>query len=394
MYVRKFYDAGAENGAANGKYELTGEEISLTTVFDSIAEKSNPENQVEEKTEPVVEEKKVEDTKVETVIEKKEEPVVNTPIAATPDWKEVLSKVDKKELHNHLGIDEQLLNLTKEIAADDFAKKLLVYRKENGNLTPFIDAATKDWDKISHEQLILDDLKKQYSNIAPAKAEKLAKSDLNQRFSYKDDPLLSDEENREMAELMSLKLEAEAERIRITRKTEQQQFLDSVKPVDRTVETERLAREKQDADLKEFNAFRAMVENNPSFTKLSTDKQIVLGSKEKAFKYSVNPESIKEQTLDSQKFYGQFWQTEEGKNPQFNFDLWSKVSAYAQNPTAFEEALINHGMSVGEKKIVEGELVNAEPKKDQQSQIKKKSLAKTFAEEGQPVTLGEMMGLQ
>lgn len=388
MLIRKFYNA--EESGAGQKFEIAGE-LQLQDVFDNMSQ-AQPEKEVEiqeEKQEEKVEEKPVieEQQKPE---EKKEEVIEEVKKVEQPpvDWKELVLKQDRKAVHEALGIDEEALKLSAELKADDFVNKLVTYRKEHGNLTPFIEAATKDWDKVSHEQLIMGELKKQYSTLSPDKAEKLARSEFNQRFIYKDDPNLSEEENSEMAELTAIKLEAEGEKLRNSNKESQKQFLDSVKPVDRTLEIQAAEKAKADADKAEYDKFKSEVESNPATQKLFSEKKLVLGSKEKSFNYTVSPEVIKEQTLDTNNFFKMFW--DDGK---FNHEKWHRVSAYAQDPSLFEDSLINHGMSLGTGNVVEKELENVKEKNTNVQKVEKKSLAKTFVEEGQAVSMQDMFGM-
>jgi hypothetical protein len=379
MYIRKFYDAAAEEAKADVKPKFTmGEAFNAEDLSAESDKFNNREEKVEDKVDEKLEEK-IENKVDEKIIDKKEEKIEDKKEDLKPvvqDWKE-LAKANRKELLELLEIDEDTLNMSKDLKGDDFVKKALTYRKEHGNLTPFIEAATRDWDKVSPEQLVMDDLKKQYAHLSPEKAEKLAKFDFNQRFTYKDDPELSEEENGEMADLAATRLESEGLKIRAAKKTEQTQFLDSVKPVDKTVETQKLAQEAEATKKAELEKFSSMYDTDPASVKLSTEKKIVLG-KEKPFNYPVNPVSIKEQTLDTNKFYDKFWAEKNGKNV-FNADHWNRVIAYSENPEAFEEALINHGMSQG-LKIVDDELENAKEKTDNKVTPTKKSLAKSVSE--------------
>lgn len=388
MLIRKFYNA--EESGAGQKFEIAGE-LQLQDVFDNMNQ-PQPEKEVEnqpEKQEEKVEEKKEVTGEQQKPEEKKEEVVEEVKKVEQPtiNWKEEVLK-DRKAAHEILGIDEDALKLSAELKADDFVNKLITYRKEHGNLTPFIEAATKDWDKVSHDQLIMDELKRQYSSLSPDKAEKLARSEFNQRFVYKDDPNLSEEENSEMAELTAIKLEAEGEKLRSSRKESQKQFLDSVKPVDRTLEIQAAEKAKADADKAEYDKFKAEVESNPATQKLFSEKKLVLGSKEKSFNYTVSPEVIKDQTLDTNNFFKMFW--DDGK---FNHEKWHRVSAYAQDPSLFEDSLINHGMSLGTGNVVEKELENVKEKNTNVQKVEKKSLAKTFVEEGQAVSMQDMFGM-
>lgn len=379
--LRKFYDPAAAEAKAENKFTV-GEAFDATELAVEKDNFNNREEVIEEKEEEKTEEKVEEKTevKVEEKIEKQEEKVeqkkeeVKQPV--TQDWREA-AKANRKELLELLEIDEETLNLSKDLKGDDFVKKMVTYRKEHGNLTPFTEAATRDYDKISPEQLIMEDIKKQYSHLPTDKAEKLAKSDFNQRFSYKDDPNLTEEENTEMAELTAIKLESEGLKIRAARKAEQATFLDSVKPVDRTAESTQLAEQKTKEIQAELQRFAAMYDADPVSVKLNAEKKIVLG-KERPFNHPVNPVTIKEQTLDTNKFYGKFWAEKDGKEV-FDADRWNRVIAYSENPEAFEEALINHGMSQG-LKTVDDELENAKEKTDNKVNPIKKSLAKSVGE--------------
>jgi hypothetical protein len=384
--LRKFFDPAAAEAKAEPRVQF-GEAITLDEVFQSqseqFLEKKEEEETTEEKTEVKEDttEVKSEETK-EVTEEKKEEVVEETKAPVTQDWKEYVKNPQyRKEVHNLLEIDEDALNLSKELAQDEFVKKLVTYRKEHGNVTPFIEAATKDYDKFSHIDLLRDDLKKQYPTLTKEKFEILAKNRIDKRF------ILGEDADPEEVELASVDLEVEGERIRQLRKTEQQTFLDSVKPVDRTAAVQKEVKEKLDADLKEFEDFRQSIETSPVTSKLFAEKKVVFGEKENSFNYTVNPDTIKEQTLDTNKFYANFWEGD-----KFNQHKWNKVVAYANNMAVIEEAFVNHGRSLGTKQIVENELENVTEKTDQSTKVVKKSLAKTFAENGQAITLQELYG--
>jgi len=378
---RKFFDPAAAEAKAETKFEI-GEPLDINDVFQSQSEQflERKSEVVEEKTEEVKEEK-VEEKPV-IVEEKKESVVEEVKAPVIPDWKEFVKNPEyQKEVHSLLGIDDKALQLSKELAQDEFVQKLVTYRKEHGNVTPFIEAATKDYDKLSHLDLLRDDLKKQYPTLSKEKFEVLAKNRIDKRF------ILGEEADPEEVELAAVDLEVEGERIRQLRKSEQQTFLDSVKPVDRSVEANKAIQEKQAADLKEFEDFKRNVESDPFMSKLYAEKKIVFGEKENSFNYAVNPDTIKEQTLDTTKFYGQFWDGD-----KFNFEKWAKVVAYANDMNGVDNAKVNHGRSLGSKTIVE-ELENVKEKTDQTAKpAGKKSLAKTFAEEGAPISLQELYG--
>lgn len=383
--IRKFYDAAV----AEPKYKI-GETMESEKFFSqdvNDVESEEKEEVKDEKVDAKVEDKKdekVEDKKDEKVEYKKEESKTddNKVEVKEPDWKEIVGKQTRKDVLSLFDIDEETAELAKELKGDDFIKKAVTYRKTHGNLTPFIDAATKDYAKFSHEQLIMDDLKQQYSALSPDKKEKLAKSDFNARFVYKDDPSLSLTENEEMAELMAIKLEAEGEKIRAAKVAGQKEFLDNVKLDEKAkpeVAIEKAVAEHNKRIADEDAKFKTMVEADPAKAKLFTSKQLVYGKGDSSFNHTVNPDLILEQTFNVKKFDDQFWH--EGK---FLFENFAKVAAYAQDVDGTEEKLINHGRSLSTKQLDE-ELENAKEEKDDKKEVKKKSLAKTFATEGVPM---------
>ncbi len=384
MQIRKFYDPAATEPAGNPteKIELTNEPVSWQEVIDSNRQEDEPEEVIAPKEEPVAEPAKEE--VVTQAAEPIAEQIVQQPVAQ--DWRELVKQQDQKEVYKFLDIDEQALSLSKELGSDPFVTKMLNYRKEHGNLTPFIEAATKNWDDVSDLELLRDDLKRQYPNLSKEKFEKLAKAEIDRRF------LLGEDALEEEVELAQIRLETEGDKIRQLRKKEQQEFLDSVKPVDYAAESKRIAEEAEAKAQKEFEFFKNIVESHPLTTKLMTEKNIVLGEGEQSFKYTVNPASIKEKTFDVNRFYNQFWEVNGDGNQVFNIDKWNRVVAYAENPLLLEKALINHGISLGTKEIIDGDLGNATPPKPTAPQVKQKSLARAFMEEGRPVSLEEIIG--
>ncbi len=388
---RRFLDPSINEGAASPKYELAGE-LSLSDVYSGVQQ---PEAKVEEKVEGVKDpvDEKIEDKKPEIKAEEKVEEKKQEFVAAQePDWREIVKKQNIKDIYSVLEIDEDALNLSKEVKGDEFVSKLISYRKANGNVTPFIEAATTDFDKVPNDQLILDNIKRQYPpTLAQEKKDKLAKSDFNQRFTYKDDPNLSEEENVELAELMALKKESEAEQIRATRKTEQKQFLDSVKPVDNKAEVARIAKEREDSSRQEMEQFSSLIEANPSFKQLTTEKTLNFGGKDNPFKIAANPVAVKEQAIQASKFFDKFWTEDDKGEPVFDVEKWAKVVTYSEDMAAFEKSIADHYKGLGEGKVVE-ELENAKEKTTKQETKTKKTLAKTFVEEGQPITLQELYG--
>ena len=293
---------------------------------------------------PVTTEEAPEPEKTETVeavtetpetVEDTPAPVIETPAAvkevaeqAKPvvtDWKAEVKKVPFEEALKELGLDE-------------FEIGLLKYRKETGDLTPYLEAKTVDYSKLSDEQIMRRDLRSQYKELSDDEFELLYQDEVSDRFKL--DPDVYDESQIKIGQL---KLKVEANKVRQRLAEEQSKF----KAPEKQKEVS------NEPDYAELAANWTKVVNGNEATKaLLESKRLVLGGKD-SFNYEVeNPQSAIDAVLDNTKFWDLFT-TETGHD----LGKFYKVAVYANNMEKYEKSLIDYGKSLG-RKAVDNELKN------------------------------------
>jgi hypothetical protein len=367
MRIRKFYDPAENKG---GGFNIEGEM--------SLEDFNKPEPPKEPIGQP-------EPVNPEPVNPEPAKPDNNAEIPSTPeapkesDWKEVLGKQDRKAVLEYLQIDEKQLEFAKEVEGDSFFKKAWTHRKEKGTLKDFIEIAGKDWDKESHVDLLRDDLKRKYPTLSKEKFEVLAKSRIDKRF------LLGEDADPENAELASIELETEGELIRDARKKEQLEFIDQVKPVDRQAEAQKQQELEDQKRKSSHEAYQKAVDNLPETTKLLRESKIVVGEGESAMNFNIDPKNIIDILKNPHKLIELF---ESGERN--DWDGFIQTIAFATNRKLYNGSLIQHGQSLGTKKIAEKELGNVIPPSNVTPSTVKESLGKAFMERGEEISLSSL----
>ena len=278
----------------------------------------------EEKPAEVVPEIKPEETKPEIKPETKAEV---KPEVKPVDWKEELKKADRDEALKLLGLDE-------------FEIGLLKYRKETGDLTPYLEAKSVDYTKMSGEEIMRRNLRSLYKDLPDDEFDLIYQDEVTDR--YKLDPDAYDEAAQKLGKI---KLKVDSERVRQELIGKQAQFKiperqkEEVKPDNKAEEI--AAAHKKMAEEWEQN-----VRTNAATKELTDNKRLVLGGKESQFNYEVeDPEAAADAAVDNTKFWSLFNSDEHGTD----FNKFYRVREYAKNPEKFEKALIDYGKSLGRK---------------------------------------------
>lgn len=195
-------------------------------------------------------------------------PAPATPPSPLPvDWKEAIKDADWKEVMKAKGFD-------------DFAIKLMDYGKTTGNYTPFLEATTVDYTKLSNEQLIR--LQAQQAEENKGMSEKAFNFKFNKDF--KDKYFLDREvhaEDSEEAEFGQELLRLDGERLKAQFIEKQQNFkAPEVKP-----DADAAQREAQQQQLR--TQINNQVANDPATVALKTQNTISFGEGEDSFNYPV-----------------------------------------------------------------------------------------------------------
>lgn len=251
------------------------------------------------------------------------------------DWKEELKKANPKDI-------------LKELGYDDFVAEFAEYRKNGGDAYKYLEARAFDWNEVSHQDLVKDDLKMQYPHLTEEKIEKLYQS------KYKQSEYASEEDK----EIGLIQLEADAELVRQKRISEQNAFqIPEVATAQEAVELQNRIAEQQKLQAEHSQRIIEFFREHEATKSLYESKRVAidLGDNGK-FNFNIDkPENLMAIALDSEK-----WQRAISVNPQ-EVDVnklvpdvakLQKIALVALNPN-YEKDLVNYGKSLGLKAIVE-----------------------------------------
>lgn len=241
--------------------------------------------------------------------------------------------------------DDELPAPTEEPVAyefkDDFIKKAVEYYEKYGTLQPYLEATSTDYDAMSD----LDVLKMRFDAENSDLSER-AKAKLFEKEVEKYNLEAFDEEDLEVGQAL---LKRDANKVRAALKEQQTQFLQSIQP---SAAQPEISQEELEAQIQES---RKVVEKGIS--SVVKNNLIKLEANGEGINFQIADTSkVVDYALDSTKFLSTF----ASKDGQVDWDKWTKVVAFAENPTLFVSELIKHGKSIG-RKAMEAELKNVSP---------------------------------
>ena len=226
---------------------------------------------------------------------------------------------------------------------DDFIKKAVEYYETYGTLQPFLEATSVNYDAMSDVELLKLKFDKENSDLSEKARARLFERELEK---YNLDSYDEDE-----AEVGNALLQRDANKLRKSFKDEQSQFVQSIQPVSREEQAPQLTPEQIAA---EQEASRKIVEKGISGVVKNNLIKIDAGGENLNYQIA-DTNKVVDYALDSNKFLSSF-----AKDGAIDWDKWTKVVAFAENPTLFVSELIKHGKSLG-RKAMETELKNATP---------------------------------
>lgn len=228
--------------------------------------------------------------------------------------------------------------------ADDertqYAERLKSWYLEHGNLEPFLKAGSVDYTKLSAEEVLRTSLKEQHKDLPDEMFERLYRKEVLEKFSQIEGVF----EDKDI-ELGKLLMQKEADRVRARLIDEQKSFLAPV-----------FDAQPKDQEQQKIRAdFEQYISNHDYMKSLSDSKRVAVQVGDQQVYMEVDPEVVKSQALDEEKFFSLF---SDGKGG-VDMHKWAKVVAYANNMEAFESALVNHGKANGTKSVLESDLKNS-----------------------------------
>ncbi len=223
---------------------------------------------------------------------------------------------------------------------DDYIKAVVDYYEKTGDFTPYIEAKSIDYTKLTDEEIMKRDLKTQYPTLSDKAFDVLYKEQVADK--YKLDSELHGADATEVGREF-LKVEAEAKRKKLIEAQE------AFKAPEREVSAEESEYNARQAEVqKVLSDFREATNNHAETKAILDSKKLTIKIGDAEVNYEVaDPNSILEATLDNNKFFAQF------QNPDKSIDYkrWYKAVAYSQNPELFEKTLFDKGKAEGREEI-------------------------------------------
>lgn len=224
---------------------------------------------------------------------------------------------------------------------DDFIKKAVEYYETYGTLQPYLEATSVDYDSVGDIDVLRLQFDKENADLSEKARTRLFEKQLEK---YNLDSY--DEDDVEVGNAL---LKRDAGKLRNSLKQEQAQFVQSVqttKAQEPTISQEEIEAEAAKSRKIIEQGVSGVVKNN----------LIRLDANGEGINYQfADTGKVVDYAADSSKFLSTF-----AKDGSVDWDKWTKVVAFAENPTQFISELIKHGKSLG-RKSMEAELKNATP---------------------------------
>jgi hypothetical protein len=216
---------------------------------------------------------------------------------------------------------------------DDFIKKAVEFYEKTGDLTPYLQAKTVNFEQMSDEEILRKNLREEYADLSDKAFDRLYKQQVSDKFK-----LDADEWGEEDSELGRELLKSEATKLREKYLQWQRDFSAPEPEVsDEYAKTaEMLQRFEQDV-------------RSSDFTKNFLEgKKLTIKTTDGEFNYEVpQADAVIDMTVDNDKFFSQF-SADQGN---LDYAKWYKTVAYSQNPEMFEKSLINYGKTLGRSEV-------------------------------------------
>lgn len=280
------------------------------------------------------------------------------------------------EINESLSEAEQLkvkLQEYEDLGIDDFAKDMLKYRKETGDLTPYLEAKLTDYDKIDGREIYRKHLMQENPDYDVKAINRLLKREYDEVVKLSEDLDMLDAEEREELEGERSIIEARVSRLRKGFKESQEKFKAPEKKVGNEQSVD-VAKQRED----ELNY---MLEH-PEVAKIKKEGKIAFDLGGDTFNVEVNAKEVEQLIQNPMALFNDFAVKDEKGNPkvdkngvvQWNMAEMVKLFALRSRFNEIVQKAVSHGKSLSKEEL-ERELENPPVPNSQKSQKRSKTLA-------------------
>jgi len=362
MFIRKFYDTSVADAGG----ETVAETISPAAAMAKFGSKSDetgrlpepieiPGTKEEPKTEAIPEaatakeEPKVEVKAEEPKVVPKEEPKVEekapivqeAPKVQTLD--EVLKSNQPEAVFKALGFDDDKAALVSKMKDIDPKVVGIIQAYENGTLGDYINALGTDYTKMTDEEVMRHQLRKEYPKVSAAAFEALFEDEVLDRYKI-------DSDSYSEAEVAKgkLLLEAKAAKYRDELIANQEKFLMPAKPEPKATQVPDNSAELRAKE--NLESYVNEVSNDPYTKDIFANKKITLGEGKEKFTFPVDANSLIGNLSNPEKWVSTMFDSETGK-PKVAHQLL--VATVAEHGMDFLNAYALHFKGLGGKEVID-----------------------------------------
>jgi hypothetical protein len=300
-----------------------------------VPEQPKPEQPEQKPEEPALQEQEPkpeakQDPKPEQTPEAKpeEKPAEVTAV----DWKAALKTADKYEA-------------LKELGYDDFTIGMLKYKEQTGDYTPYLEVKTVDYTKMTPEQLLKLDIKRQNPEMNERALNFKINKELNEKYYLNREDYPEDSDEAIYGQ----------EQLRLDGENKRKAFIEEQNKFKAPEPQPDLDATKRDAELQQQRAaLGELVMNNEATKSLQTSKSVVFGEGEASFNYPTDTQALVDSALNTILNSGRTDLT------GVDMNVFYQTLAFGADPKGFMEAYSNHLSAVAKSKL-QKELGNITP---------------------------------
>jgi hypothetical protein len=261
----------------------------------------------------------------------------NTPTAAPFNLDEELKKVDRTEVLKKLGVT-------------DFALEMDEYLAKGGKAADYLSAKAIDYNLVSDEDIVKQDLQKQYPTFTPQQINLM----FNRKYGVHED---AEQEDRDFAELQ---LKADAHNSRQTKIAEQQKFKIPDAPILQKDEAYEQWKESMQSQSQLMEQVRGYYEQHEATKTLNESKRVTinLGAGVPPFNFLLDqPQMLTKALTDGGETINKLMTTKSGEPDVAKQQL---VTLFSFAPEKFIQDIFKYGQSMGVRKELVEEGQNAQ----------------------------------
>lgn len=244
------------------------------------------------------------------------------------NWKDEIKKLPKSDILKELGVDA-------------FAIEIDTHIKGGGQPVDYLQARAIDYNKISDDALLKDNLRKQYPNLQP--------SQIDLMFERKYAPLSELPEDKDFA---AIQLQADAYNIRQAKIAEQQRFKISETPIPQTDEAYEQWKQNTQTQSQRIEERNNYYLSHAATKSLNESKRVTLnlGDGVAPFNFQIDkPEMLTKIFTDDGSGWRKLTSTPQGEPDVAKQQM---IALFSYNPQKFIQDIFKYGQSHGLKEIV------------------------------------------